>query len=453
MTHAPKPLIARRSGALSGHIRVPGDKSISHRALMLGGVAVGETEIHGLLEGEDVLATAAAMRALGAEIERGADGVWHVWGVGVGGLTEPAQVLDMGNSGTSTRLLAGLLATHPLTAFLTGDGSLVRRPMARVTEPLSRMGASFVARRGERLPLAVIGTDRPVPITYEVPVASAQVKSAVLLAGLNTPGRTTVIERSPTRDYTETMLRHFGAEVRVERADGGGHAISLTGQPELTGRTVQVPGDISSAAFAIVAALIRPDSDLVVERVGMNPRRTGLIDTLIEMGGSIEILNPREEAGEPVADLRVRGSALKGIDVPPERAPSMIDEYPVLAVAAACAEGTTRMLGVGELRVKESDRLAMMADGLAACGARVEAGEETLTVHGTGRPPAGGATVATALDHRIAMSFLVLGLATDAPVAVDDAWPIETSFPDFAGLMNGIGARIEDAADTDGAGA
>ncbi|HET8725926.1 MAG TPA: 3-phosphoshikimate 1-carboxyvinyltransferase, partial [Alphaproteobacteria bacterium] len=285
----PKPFAARRSDALSGTIRVPGDKSISHRALMLGGVAVGETTIHGLLEGEDVLATAAAMRALGAEAERDPDGVWRVRGSGVGGLTEPAQVLDMGNSGTSTRLLAGLLATHGLTAFLTGDASLVKRPMARVTEPLSRMGASFVARRGDRLPLAVIGTDRPVPITYELPVASAQVKSAILLAGLNTPGRTTVVERAPTRDYTETMLRHFGAEVSVERAEGGGYAISLTGQPELTGRTVFVPGDVSSAAFPIVAALIRPGSDLIIEQVGMNERRTGLIETLVEMGGSIEI--------------------------------------------------------------------------------------------------------------------------------------------------------------------
>jgi 3-phosphoshikimate 1-carboxyvinyltransferase len=383
------------------------------------------------------------MRALGAHVERrgGADG-WRVLGVGVGGLAEPEAVLDFGNSGTSTRLLAGLLATHPLTAFVTGDASLVRRPMGRVTTPLERMGAQFICRSGGRLPMAVLGTDSAVPITYALPVASAQVKSAVLLAGLNTPGHTTVIEPQPTRDHSEHLLRHFGAEVQIEDMAGVGQAITIIGQPELAGRVVRVPGDISSAAFPIVAALIVPGSDLILVDVGLNPRRTGLLATLWEMGADIEVFNHRSEAGEPAADLRVRTSALRGIDVPPERAPRMIDEYPALAVAAACAAGTTRMLGVGELRVKESDRIAMMAAGLAACGAAVEAGPDTLTVHGTGAAPPGGVRVATSLDHRIAMSFLVLGTATAEPVAIDDAGPIETSFPGFVEVMNAAGGRI-----------
>ena len=437
-----QPLTSHPTGGLSGTIRVPGDKSISHRALMLGALAVGRTGIEGLLEGEDVLQTAAAMSALGADVVRNDEGTWHVDGVGVGGLSEPSSVLDMGNSGTAARLLTGVLATHGLTAFMTGDASLVKRPMARVTVPLVRMGAQFVTREGGRLPMAVIGTRSPVPITYTLPVASAQVKSAVLLAGLNTPGVTTVIEPHATRDHSENMLRHFGAEISVEEAeDDGGMAIALTGEPELTARSIVVPGDISSAAFPIVAALIRPDSDVTLTGVGINPRRTGLLDTLIEMGGRIELLNRREEAGEPVADIRVQGSELRGVDVPPERAPSMIDEYPVLGIAAACAEGTTRMLGVGELRVKESDRLAMTAAGLDACGITVDAERESLTVQGAGVPE-GGATVATELDHRIAMSFLVLGMATRSPVAIDDAQPIETSFPGFAALMNGLGASM-----------
>ena len=438
-------LTSHASGALSGTIRVPGDKSISHRALMLGALAVGRTEIEGLLEGEDVLCTAAAMNALGADAVREGDGRWRVDGVGVGGLSEPESVLDMGNSGTAARLLTGVLATHGLTAFMTGDASLVKRPMARVTVPLVRMGAQFVTREGGRLPMAVIGTRAPVPVTYTLPVASAQVKSAVLLAGLNTPGVTTVIEPHGTRDHSENMLRHFGAEVAIAETEEGGQAIAITGEPELTGRKITVPGDISSAAFPIVAALIRPDSDITLTGVGINPRRTGLIDTLIEMGGRIELLNTREVAGEPIADIRVRGSALSGVDVPPERAPSMIDEYPVLGIAAACATGTTRMLGVGELRVKESDRLAMTAAGLDACGLTVDAESDSLSVQGAGQAaglPEGGATVATELDHRIAMSFLVLGMATRSPVAIDDAQPIETSFPGFAALMNGLGASI-----------
>ncbi|HEY0833008.1 MAG TPA: 3-phosphoshikimate 1-carboxyvinyltransferase [Azospirillum sp.] len=438
-----KPLRSSSTGALSGTARVPGDKSISHRALMFGAVAVGETVIHGLLEGDDVLHTASAMRALGATAERGADGVWRVRGVGVGGLGEPAQVLDMGNSGTAARLLIGLVAAHPITTFFTGDGSLNKRPMARVITPLEQMGASFVSRAGGRLPLAVIGSDKMVPITYRLPVPSAQVKSAVLLAGLNTQGVTTVIEAEPTRDHSELMLRHFGATVTTERLEDGALAVSVTGQPELTGREIVVPADPSSAAFPAVAALLRPGSELLLTDVGLNPRRAGIYETLVEMGGDIEYLNRRDLAGEPVADLRVRGSALKGVVVPAERAPSMIDEYPVLAAAAACAEGTTVMLGLKELRVKESDRLAMVAEGLTRCGVKVEVGaDDSLTVHGTGRPPQGGATVATAMDHRIAMSFLVLGMASAEPVQVDDGTFIDTSFPGFVTLMNRLGAKI-----------
>jgi 3-phosphoshikimate 1-carboxyvinyltransferase len=435
------PLVSAPAAALAGEARVPGDKSISHRALLIGALAVGETEIRGLLEGADVLRTAAAVRALGAEAARGADGVWRVRGPGVGALAEPAEVLDMGNSGTAARLLMGVCATHAFTAVFTGDASLVRRPMGRVTAPLSRMGASFVGRSGGRLPLAVVGTGSGVPIEYRLPVASAQVKSAVLLAGLNAPGATTVVEPEATRDHTELMLRHFGAEVRVERLADGARASTVVGEPELTGRPVVVPGDPSSAAFLVVAALLVPGSDVLVRGVGLNPHRTGLYETLAEMGADLEVLDRREEAGEPVGDLRVRGGGrLAGVTVPAERAPSMIDEYPILAVAASAAEGTTRMLGLAELKVKESDRLAMTAEGLAACGVRAEVDGDTLVVHGGRRP--GGATVRTAMDHRIAMSFLVLGMAAEAPVRVDDGGFIDTSFPGFAALMNRLGARI-----------
>jgi 3-phosphoshikimate 1-carboxyvinyltransferase len=440
-----QPLVSHPSGALVGEARVPGDKSISHRALMFGALAVGETVIEGLLEGEDVLRTAAAMRALGAQAERGADGTWRVRGRGIGGLAEPEDVLDMGNAGTGARLLMGLLASHRLGAFLTGDASLRRRPMGRVIAPLRLMGAEFVARAGDRLPLAVIGTAEPMPITYRLPVPSAQVKSAVLLAGLNTPGATTVIEPEPTRDHTELMLCHFGATVRVEQLPEG-RAVTILGQPEITGRPVRVPADPSSAAFPIVAALIRPGSRVLLPGIGMNPHRIGLIDTLREMGADIAVANARTEAGEPVADLTVSAGDLRGVEVPAARAPSMIDEYPVLAMAAACANGRTVMHGLAELRVKESDRLAAVADGLAACGVEVEAGADSLTVHGTGRPPKGGATIPTGLDHRIAMSFLVLGTAAQAPVVVDDAGPIETSFPGFTQLMNRLGAHIAPAA-------
>lgn len=436
-----QPLRSRPTGALSGVARVPGDKSISHRSLMLGALAVGETVIEGLLEGEDVLRTAAAMRALGASATREQDGRWRVHGRGIGGLQEPADVLDLGNAGTGARLLMGLLATHRLTAFLTGDASLRSRPMARVAKPLQEIGARIIARDGCRLPLAIIGAAEPVPISYRLPVASAQVKSAVLLAGLNTPGETTVIEPEPTRDHTELMLRHFGVEVRVEMTSDG-RRTTIVGQPEITGRRIAVPADPSSAAFPLVAALLLPGSDVTLSHVGINPHRIGLIETLREMGGDIAFTNQRQEAGEPVADIRVRGSRLTGVTVPAAHAPSMIDEYPVLAVAAACANGTTVMQGLGELRVKESDRLAAIATGLRACGVAVEDGPDSLTVQGgTGRPT-GGASIATNLDHRIAMAFLVLGMVAEGPVEIDDGAPIETSFPGFAALMNGLGAQI-----------
>ena len=441
VSHSPAPLAGARPAApLSGTIRVPGDKSISHRALMLGALAVGRTEITGLLEGEDVLATAAAMRALGAGVERRPDGCWLVDGVGVGGLAEPADIVDLGNSGTAARLLLGILATHPINCFVTGDASLRSRPMRRVTEPLSRFGARFVTRAGGLLPLAVTGAADPVPLEYTLPVPSAQVKSAVLLAGLNTPGETTVVEPQVTRDHTERMLGHFGATVRVAPAAGGGKRITVVGQPELVAAPIAVPADISSAAFALVAGLIVPGSDITVEGVGLNPSRTGLLASLKEMGADIAYFNERIEGGEPVADLRVRAGTLAGADIPPERAPSMIDEYPILAVAAACARGRTRMRGLAELRVKESDRLTGTAEGLSACGVRVAIEGDDLVVDGAGNLPAGGATIASRLDHRIAMAFLVLGLAANEPVRIDDARPIATSFPGFVPLMNRLGA-------------
>ncbi|MGA8402305.1 MAG: 3-phosphoshikimate 1-carboxyvinyltransferase [Stellaceae bacterium] len=431
---------ARPKTPLQGTIRVPGDKSISHRALMLGALAIGRTEIYGLLEGEDVLCTAAAMRAMGTGVERLGDGRWRVDGVGVGGLAEPGDVLDLGNSGTAARLLLGVLATHPFTSFVTGDASLRSRPMRRVTDPLSQFGARFATRDGGRLPLAVIGATNPVPLEYRLPVPSAQVKSAVLLAGLNTPGETAVIEPQVTRDHTERMLGHFGATVRVAPAEGGGKRITLIGQPELVAAPIVVPADISSAAFAIVAGLVVPGSEITIEGVGLNPSRTGLLASLAEMGADIAHLNERVEGGEPVADLRVRAGALKGADIPASRAPTMIDEYPILAVAASCAQGRTRMRGLAELRVKESDRLAAMVTGLAACGAKVAVEGDDLIVEGDGGPPAGGATIETKLDHRIAMAYLVLGLAAKSPVRIDDARPIATSFPGFVPLMNRLGA-------------
>lgn len=435
---AARPLTARAPrGPLAGEVRVPGDKSISHRALMFGALARGTTEITGLLEGEDVLRTAAAMRLLGATVETLGGGHWRVAGRGIGGLTEPADVLDMGNSGTAARLLCGLLAGHPLFAVMTGDASLRKRPMKRVTEPLSATGARFATREGGRLPLAVEGAAQPKPLDYRVPVPSAQVKSACLLAGLCAAGVTRVIEAEATRDHTENMLRHFGATVAVA-TEGHGRIIELTGRPELVAAPVVVPGDPSSAAFPAAAALLVPGSAVTLKGVGMNLLRAGIFETLAEMGADIARLNERLEGGEPVADLVVKASALRGVDVPPERAPSMIDEYPVLAVLAAAARGPTRMRGLKELRVKESDRLAATAALLEANGVRVAIEGDDLIVEGAGGPPPGGGTVVTHMDHRIAMSALVLGLATRAPVAVDDAAFIETSFPGFAGLINGL---------------
>jgi len=442
---SPAPLVAARPRApLSGKIRVPGDKSISHRALMLGALAVGRTQISGLLDGEDVQATAAAINALGAHASPTGDGRWVVNGVGIGGLIEPEDLLDLSNSGTSARLLLGILATHPITAFVTGDTSLRRRPMGRVVAPLSRIGAHFVTREGARLPLAISGTADPVPISYQLPVPSAQVKSAVLLAGLNAPGTTTVIEPQPTRDHTERMLRHFGATVTTEPVEGGGKRIAIDGYPELAAAPITVPGDPSSAAFPLIAALIVPGSDVTIEGVGINPLRIGLIECLREMGADIALLNERDEGGEPVADLRARAGTLKGADIPAERAPRMIDEYPILAVAAACARGRTVMRGLTELRVKESDRLSAIGAGLDACGVRVAVDGDMLTVEGDGGPPEGGALIATQLDHRIAMAFLVLGLAARLPVRINDSAPIATSFPGFLSLMNRLGGTMRE---------
>ncbi|MBU6499433.1 MAG: 3-phosphoshikimate 1-carboxyvinyltransferase, partial [Rhodospirillales bacterium] len=406
---ATRPFLATRATApLAGSLRVPGDKSISHRALMFGALAIGQTRITGLLEGEDVLRTAAAMRALGAEVIEDADGTWRVAGRGVGGLVEPEDVLDMGNSGTAARLLAGILASHPLFAVMTGDASLRRRPMRRVTTPLALCGARFTGREGGRLPLAIEGAAEALPIEYRVPVPSAQVKSALLLCGLNAPGLTRIEEPEATRDHSENMLRHFGATVTVEQA-GRGRVITLAGQPHLHAADVAVPGDPSSAAFPLVAALLVPGSALRITGLGLNPLRCGLFDTLREMGADITVEAPRLAGGEPVGDLLVRHAPLRAVTVPWERAPSMIDEYPILAVAAACAEGTTRMCGLGELRVKESDSLAATAAMLSANGERVEIEGDDLIVHGTGRPPAGGGLVQTHMDHRLAMSAMVLG--------------------------------------------
>ncbi len=439
----PTPLTAHPSGPLRGTAEVPGDKSISHRALILGALSVGETRITGLLEGQDVLDTAAAMRAFGAEVTRGADGAWQVFGVGVGGFGEPDRVIDCGNSGTGVRLIMGAMATSPITATFTGDASLCRRPMGRVTEPLALFGARAHGRHGGRLPMTVVGAAMPVPVRYTVPVPSAQVKSAVLLAGLNAPGETVVIEAEATRDHTERMLAGFGARLRVEEGSEG-RVITLTGQPELAPQSVAVPRDPSSAAFPVCAALMVPGSELRVPGVSRNPTRDGLYVTLAEMGADLAFENPREEGGEPVADLVARFSgALRGVEVPPARAASMIDEFPILAALAATAEGSTVMRGVKELRVKESDRITAMAAGLAACGVPVSETEDSLTVEGCGaQGVAGGATVATHLDHRIAMSFLCLGLAARAPVTVDDAGPIATSFPDFGPLLTRLGARL-----------
>ncbi|MBU1281567.1 MAG: 3-phosphoshikimate 1-carboxyvinyltransferase [Alphaproteobacteria bacterium] len=439
----PIPMTARKSGPLKGTAAVPGDKSISHRALIFGAMAVGETKITGLLEGEDVLDTAKAMQALGADVVREGAGEWTVHGVGVGGFTEPADVIDCGNSGTGVRLIMGAVATHDFCTTFTGDGSLRKRPMGRVTDPLALFGARSVGRSQGRLPLTLIGAAEPVPVEYETPVPSAQVKSAVLLAGLNAPGQTVVIEKEMTRDHTERMLVGFGAELSTETTPEGYHKITLTGRPELTPQEVAVPRDPSSAAFPVCAALIVEGSEVFVPGVSQNTTRNGLYTTLVEMGADITFENPRTEGGEPVADLRVKYSKLKGVEVPPDRAASMIDEFPVLSVVAAFAEGTTVMRGVKELRVKESDRIDAMARGLEACGVEIEEDHDTLIVHGRGaKGVKGGATCATHIDHRIAMSFLVMGLASEQAVTVDDGSPIATSFPVFEKLMAGLGAAI-----------
>ncbi|MEM8592058.1 MAG: 3-phosphoshikimate 1-carboxyvinyltransferase [Pseudomonadota bacterium] len=436
------PMVSRAAGPLRGVAEVPGDKSISHRALILGALAVGETKISGLLEGDDVLDTGRAMEAFGAEVINHGGGTWSVHGVGVGGFAEPDRVIDCGNSGTGVRLIMGAMATSPITATFTGDGSLVKRPMGRVTDPLALFGAVSYGRSGGRLPLTIVGAREPVPVECVVPVPSAQVKSAVLFAGLNAPGKTVVIEKEATRDHTERMLSGFGTEISVEETNEG-RVITLTGQPELKPQEIVVPRDPSSAAFPVCAALIVPGSDVLVPNIGLNPTRAGLYTTLREMGADLAFENEREEGGEPVADLRAKYSPdMAGITVPAHRAASMIDEFPILSVVAAFAKGRSHFEGVKELRVKESDRIAAMAGGLRANGVEVEDTEDTMTVIGTGAVT-GGAEAATHLDHRIAMSFLCLGMASEGPVRIDDGQPIATSFPIFEPLMASLGAKIE----------
>ena len=442
-TGMPIVMSSQKCGPLTGEAHVPGDKSISHRSLILGALAVGETKITGLLAGEDVLDTAKAMRAFGAEVIDHGGGKWSVHGVGVGGFAEPKQVIDCGNSGTGVRLIMGAMATTPITATFTGDASLNKRPMARVTDPIRALGAQAYGRAGGRLPMTIVGAAEPVPLRYTVPMPSAQVKSAVLLAGLNAPGDTVVIEKEATRDHTERMLSGFGATITTEETNEG-RVITLVGQPELQPQVIVVPRDPSSAAFPVCAALITEGSDVVVPNIGLNPTRAGLFTTLREMGADLSYENPREEGGEPVADLRARYSpAMQGIEVPPERAASMIDEYPVLSVVAAFAKGATVMRGVKELRVKESDRIEAMASGLRANGIEVEDGPDWWIVHGKGigQVP-GGSRCDTHLDHRIAMSFLILGMASQAPVSIDDGGPIATSFPIFETLMATLGTKI-----------
>jgi 3-phosphoshikimate 1-carboxyvinyltransferase len=438
---ASKPLSALRAKPLKGRVRVPGDKSISHRALIFGALATGTTRITGLLEAEDVINTARAVVALGASAEKRGN-IWEVKGRGVGGLRAPEGPLDFGNSGTGTRLMMGVVAGHPITVTMTGDASLSRRPMRRVLAPLTEMGLEILEPGKETLPLALRGTSELMPIVYKLPVPSAQVKSAILIAGLHAAGETTVIEREPTRDHTERMLRHFGATVGTAKQGDETH-ITVKGNAELSGRNIHVPGDPSSAAFLVAAGLIVPGSDITIEGVLINPTRTGLYTTLQEMCGEVVFLNEREEGGEPIADIRVRASRLRGVRVPAERAPSMIDEYPVLAVISAFAEGQTRMDGLAELKVKESDRLQATAAGLAANGANVRIDGDTLIVDGSGELRGGG-LVATHLDHRIAMAYLTAGLASNEKIVVDDSTMIATSFPEFRSLMETLGARFDD---------
>ncbi|MBL4812885.1 MAG: 3-phosphoshikimate 1-carboxyvinyltransferase [Rhodobacteraceae bacterium] len=440
----PIPMTSRRSGALKGEAHVPGDKSISHRALILGALSIGETQIEGLLEGQDVLDTAAAMRAFGAEVVDHGAGSWSVHGVGIGGFAEPDQVINCGNSGTGVRLIMGAMATTPITAVFTGDASLNSRPMSRITDPLALFGTQAHGRSAGRLPMALVGAADPVPVRYTLPVPSAQVKSAVLLAGLNAPGETVVIEREATRDHSERMLAGFGAQISTEVTDAG-RVITLVGRPELKAQNITVPRDPSSAAFPVCAALITEGSDILVPTIGLNPTRAGLFITLQEMGADLTFENERLEGGEPVADLRAKFSPdLRGIEVPPARAASMIDEYPVLSVVASFAEGVTMMRGVKELRVKECDRIDAMAVGLRAAGVSVDEGEDWWSVEGCGHGNVpGGVTVESRLDHRIAMAFMIMGFASTKPISLDDGGPIATSFPIFEPLMTGLGARIE----------
>lgn len=441
-------LCSGQSAGLSGDFPVPGDKSISHRSLIFGGLAIGTTQVTGLLEGADVMATASAMQALGADITRNADGSWTIIGCGTHGLISPAAPLDLGNSGTGVRLLMGVVAGQDITATFAGDASLSVRPMARITDPLAAMGASVTARDGGLLPVTITGTATPRAADHVSKVASAQIKSAVLLAGLNARGTTVVTEPHASRDHTESMLRHFGANVSQTIADDGAHRVELQGEATLIAADIAVPRDPSSAAFPMVAALLTKGSDITLPGIGMNPLRTGLITTLIEMGGDITMHNERIEGGEAVADIRVRHSALHGVTVPADRVASMIDEFPILSVAATQASGTTRMIGVEELRVKETDRIKVMADGLAAAGATVSYDDDSMTV--TGSAVAGGVTIASQHDHRIAMSFLTLGLVADAPITVTGCETINTSFPGFADHMNAVGAALS-APDGDGA--
>ena len=440
-----QPFQSKQVSSFQGDVKVPGDKSISHRCVILGSLAIGQTHISGLLEGEDVIATLNAFAKMGVGIHKKSAGEWVITGAGIGGLREADTVLDMGNSGTAARLLLGVLSGHDMTSFLSGDASLRKRPMQRVTQPLSEMGAEFVTRSEGRLPLVVRGRTDLLPITYSLPVASAQVKSAILLAGLCTAGETGVIEKTPTRDHTERLLGFFGGTILREDLSDGATKITVTGQPELQATSINVPGDPSSAAFLLGAAAMIPQSDVIIRAVGMNATRIGFLTTLQEMGADITPLNAKFEAGEPIADLHIRYAPLQGIDVPASRVATMIDEYPILAVVAATATGPTRMSGIGELRVKESDRLAAMAQGLLANGIKVDVGADWMVVHGGDAPISGGAKVKTWLDHRIAMSFLVLGMVAKYPIIIDDLAPIETSFPQFGELMNGLGANFSAA--------
>ena len=438
-------LISSKGRPLLGSIEVPGDKSISHRALILGALAIGKTKITGLLEGEDVIATAVAMRQLGAIIEPGQkDGFrnWTVIGRGVGGLSEPEQILNMGNSGTAARLLLGLLATHSFETTMIGDKSLSSRPMERVMAPLRDIGCNFISRSGGKLPITTIGTINALPSDLTLKIPSAQIKSALLLAGLNSPGITRIIEKNPSRDHTEKMLKYFGAEIDVIINDDGSREILLKGYPELEGKNLNIPGDISSAAFLIVAAVITPGSDLTLKNIGINPLRVGLLDSLREMGANITIHNVKNSINEPSADIHVVHSPLNGVVIPSSRAPMMIDEYPILSIAASVAEGETSFEGIGELRVKESDRLKAISEGLEVCGIKIHSTKTSLRIFGRGSPPLGNGLVHSYLDHRIAMSFLILGLVSDNPIEIDDESPIKTSFPNFITLMNSIGGQI-----------